>query len=65
MADSNTPSFKKLLQNPSQVTDILQNPGKKGLEFFQNLTPKEQQYILFAGAAGLLAYGIYVGRKGA
>ncbi|WP_242917768.1 hypothetical protein [Pontibacter liquoris] len=58
-------SIKSLFQNPSHLTDILKDPSKKGLEFYNGLSVKEQQYIVFAAAAGLIAYGIYLNRKGA
>ncbi|MBJ6119221.1 hypothetical protein JAO76_13510 [Pontibacter sp. BT310] len=59
---SNT-SLKSLIQNPSQLADIMKDPGKQGLDFYNNLTVKEQQYILFAAAAGLIGYAIYLGRQ--
>ncbi|MHA6248391.1 hypothetical protein ACXYMU_10670 [Pontibacter sp. CAU 1760] len=63
MENTKTHSFKSLLQNPSQLTEIMNDPGKHGLEFYKNLSVKEQQYLLFAAAAGLIGYGIYIGSK--
>lgn len=63
MAKSDTQSLKNLVRDPSQLTDIIKDPGGKGVDFYKNLTVKEQQYILFAAAAGLIGYGIYLGRQ--
>ncbi len=65
MENSASSLFKSLLDDPSQVSQIMQDPSKKGLEFYNNLPVKEQQYLIFAAAAGLIAYGIYLGRKNA
>ncbi|TPE42977.1 hypothetical protein [Pontibacter mangrovi] len=54
-------SLRSLISNPSQLADIIKDP-KSGIDFYKNLTVKEQQYIIFAAAAGLIAYGIYLGR---
>ncbi|WP_299759112.1 hypothetical protein [uncultured Pontibacter sp.] len=56
-------SLRGLLQDPSQLTDIIKDPTK-GLDFYKALSVKEQQYILFAAAAGLIGYAIYLGRSG-
>lgn len=56
-----TTSFKSLLQNPSELTDILEDPGKNGLAFYSGLSAKEKQYVIFTAAAGLLLYGLYIG----
>lgn len=63
MENSTTHSLKSLIQDPSQLTDIMKDPASKGLEFYQGLSVKEQQYIIFAAAAGLVAYGLYLGRR--
>ena len=65
MGNSVTSTLKNLLQDPSQLAAIMQDPGKKGLEFYNSLSVKEQQYLVFAAAAGLIGYGIYLNRKGA
>ncbi|MEJ8756911.1 hypothetical protein WG947_07895 [Pontibacter sp. H259] len=56
-------SIMSLVQNPSQLADILKDPAKHGLDFYNGLSVKEKQYILFAAAAGLLGYAIYLGRQ--
>lgn len=63
MENQNTESLKNLVQDPSQITEIINDPGK-GVKFFQRLSMKEQQYLIFAAGAGLIAYGIYLGKKG-
>jgi len=65
MENTATTSLKKMLQDPSQLVDVMNDPGKKGLELYNNLPVKEQQYLVFAAAAGLICYGIYLGRKSA
>ncbi|WP_276497177.1 hypothetical protein [Pontibacter litorisediminis] len=58
---SNT-SLRSLVQDPSQLADIIKDPTK-GLDFYKGLSVKEQQYLLFAAAAGLIGYAIYLGRS--
>ena len=58
-------SIMSLVQNPSQLADILKDPAKHGLDFYNGLSVKEKQYILFAAAAGLLGYAIYLGKQNA
>lgn len=58
-----TESLKDLVEDPSQLTDIINDPAGKGMSFFNNLRVKEQQYIIFAAGAALIGYGIYLGRK--
>jgi len=66
MENTATTSLINMLKDPSQLADIMKDPSKKGLELYNNLSVKEQQYIVFAAAAGLIGYGIYLGsRKGA
>lgn len=55
-------SLRGLIQDPSQLADIIKDPTK-GLDFYKGLSVKEQQYILFAAAAGLIGYAIYLGRR--
>ncbi|PRY10161.1 hypothetical protein CLV24_11578 [Pontibacter ummariensis] len=62
MAESTTESLKDLIEDPSQLTDIVNDPAGKGIKFFKNLSVKEQQYIIFGAGAALIAYGIYLGR---
>lgn len=56
-------SLQSLIHNPSQLSDILKDPGKHGLDFYNGLSVKEKQYILFAAAAGLIGYAIYLGKQ--
>jgi len=59
---SNT-SLRSLMENPSHLADIMKDPAKTGLDFYNGLSVKEKQYILFAAAAGLIGYAIYLGRQ--
>ncbi|MDX5421039.1 MAG: hypothetical protein LPK14_02210 [Hymenobacteraceae bacterium] len=63
MENKATHTLKSLFQDPKHLTGIMQDPGKKSLEFYKGLSVKEQQYIIFAAAAGLIAYGVYIGVK--
>ncbi|MFD2247461.1 hypothetical protein [Pontibacter ruber] len=56
-------SLLGLVQNPTSLADIINDPAKKGMEFYQGLSVREKQYILFAAAAGLIGYAIYLGRQ--
>jgi len=56
-------SIMNLVQNPSQLADILKDPGKHGLDFYNGLSVKEKQYILLAAGVGLIGYAIYLGRQ--
>lgn len=56
-------TLKTLLQDPSEIEALISNPGKYGLDFYKSLSSKNQQYIVFAAAAGLIAYGIYLGKQ--
>lgn len=58
---SNT-SLRSLVQDPSQLADIIKDPTR-GLDFYKGLSVKEQQYLLFAAAFGLIGYAIYLGRS--
>ncbi len=61
--NSQQTSLQSLIQNPSQLADIMKDPGKHGLDFYNGLSVKEKQYIMFAAAAGLIGYAIYLGRQ--
>ncbi|MFD1186422.1 hypothetical protein [Pontibacter rugosus] len=63
MENSNTESLKSLVEDPSQLTDIINDPAGQGLSFFKRLQVKEQQYLIIAAGAVLIGYGIYLGRK--
>ncbi|MBB6612702.1 hypothetical protein H7F15_16790 [Pontibacter sp. Tf4] len=56
-------SLKSLIQDPSRLADIMKDPSKSGLDFYNGLSVKEKQYLLFAAAAGLIGYAIYLGRQ--
>ncbi|GHA80902.1 hypothetical protein [Pontibacter akesuensis] len=52
-----------LVQNPAQIKEFMDDPTKV-LDFYKKLPVNEKQYILFAAAAGLIGYAIYLGKKG-
>lgn len=57
-------TINNLLQNPSDISEVMSNPAQFGMDFWNELTNKDKQYIAFAAAAGLAMYGIYLGRQG-
>ncbi|MCC9168089.1 hypothetical protein [Pontibacter harenae] len=60
MDDNSKTTLKNLVDEPSQVKEIVNDPNK-GINFYQNLPVKQKQYLLYAAAAGLVGYGIYLG----
>ena len=56
-------TLNKVLQNPSEISEIMKDPAKYGMDFWNELSHKEQSYIVLAAAAGLAMYGIYLGRQ--
>ena len=62
-ANKSIPSLENLLKNPSEIFGIIKNPGKYGLDIYHGLSTKQQQYVLFAAGAGLILYGVYLGRN--
>lgn len=56
-------SINNLLKNPSDISEVISNPGKFGLDFWNELSNKEKSYLSFAAAAGLVMYGIYLNRQ--
>jgi hypothetical protein len=57
-------SLAHLIQNPHELSAIISDPGKAGLEFYWSLRNKDKSYVAFAAGIGLLAYGIYLSRTG-
>ncbi|WP_162054276.1 hypothetical protein [Pontibacter pamirensis] len=53
-------SLGNILKDPSELESLMQNPGKYGIDFYKSLTIRDKQYVAFAAAAGLIAYGIYL-----
>ncbi|MBC5773026.1 hypothetical protein H8S95_03035 [Pontibacter sp. KCTC 32443] len=64
-SNSTNTSLQSLIHNPSQLADIIKDPARHGLDFYNGLSVKEKQYILFAAAAGLIGYAIYLGKQSA
>ncbi|MHC2992667.1 hypothetical protein OB13_14145 [Pontibacter sp. HJ8] len=57
-----TGALNNLLKNPSEILGVIKNPGRYGMDIFNDLTTKQKQYVLYAAGAGLIMYGIYLGR---
>lgn len=56
-------SINNLLSDPSQISEVMTNPAKFGLDFWNELSNNDKKYIALAGAAGLAMYGLYLGRQ--
>lgn len=56
-------SLGNILKDPSELEALMHNPGKYGIDFYNSLTAKDKQYVAFAAAAGLIAYGIYLNKQ--
>lgn len=56
-------SIVNILKDPSEIEAMLSNPGKYGLDFYNGLSTKNKQYIVFAAAAGLIVYGLFLSRQ--
>ena len=64
MEDNNqeTKALTDLIQNPQEISNIINNPADSGMKFDQQLRNKDKQYVAFAAGLGLLAYGFFLGR---
>lgn len=56
-------TLNKVLNDPSEIGEIMKDPGKFGLDFWNELSNKERSYIAFAAGAGLILYGIFISRQ--
>ncbi|WP_198001443.1 hypothetical protein [Nibribacter ruber] len=57
-------SLADLIQDPSHISAIINNPAESGMEFYQSLHNKDKSYVAFAAGFGLIAYGLYLARGG-
>ncbi|WP_181306867.1 hypothetical protein [Rufibacter sp. XAAS-G3-1] len=64
MEDNNqeTKALADLIQNPQEISNIINNPADSGMKFYQSLRNKDKQYVAFAAGIGLIAYGFFLGR---
>jgi len=58
-----TSTFSNLLKNPGEIANILQNPGKYGLDVYKSMSNQNKQYLVFAAGIGLIIYGITLRKK--
>ena len=52
-----------LVTKPDNIHKAFEDPGKFGMEVYNKLTNKQKQYLAFAAGAGLIGYGIFLGKK--
>lgn len=64
MANSTSPkSLVNILKDPSEIEALMNNPGRYGMDFYNGLSTKNKQYLVFAAAAGLIVYGLYLSQQ--
>lgn len=56
-------TLESLVKDPAKLADIIKDPGRNGLDFYNGLSNKQKQYVLLAAGLGLVVYGIYLGRQ--
>ena len=59
----NTFSFSGLFANPSAIVDITKNPSKYALNFYNSLSTRNKQYIVYGAGVALLIYGYTLKNK--
>jgi len=60
---SNTFSFSGLFSDPSVIMDITKNPGKYAMNYFNSLSTRNKQYIVYGAGVALLIYGYTLKNK--
>jgi len=63
MENNSNTTLQSLVEEPAQVKEIINDPANEGLKFYKKLPVKQKQYLLYAAAAGLVGYSIYLGKK--
>ncbi|WP_190300353.1 hypothetical protein [Rufibacter hautae] len=58
-----TKALTDLIQNPQEISNIINNPADSGVKFYQQLRNKDKQYVAFAAGLGLIAYGFFLNRS--
>ncbi|MFD2512287.1 hypothetical protein ACFSRY_00295 [Pontibacter locisalis] len=61
---TNYKTIDNLIDNPSEISEVIKNPQKYGMDFWDELSEQHKSYVVFAAAAGLLMYGLYLYRQG-
>jgi len=61
-SNTETKALTDLIENPSEISSIINNPADSGVKFYQSLRTKDKQYVAFAAGLGLIGYGIYLNR---
>jgi hypothetical protein len=51
------------MQNPSEILNVVKNPGRYGMDVYKGLSTQQKQYVLFAAGAGLIIYGFVLGKN--
>jgi len=60
---SNTFSFSGLFSDPSVIMDMTRNPGKYAMNFYNSLSTRNKQYIVYGAGVALLIYGYTLKNK--
>lgn len=61
--ENNRSSLVNMLTDPDNIHRAFEDPTNFGKEIYQALDIKQKQYLAFAAGAGLIAYGIYLGKQ--
>jgi hypothetical protein len=61
---TNYKTIDKLLENPSEISEVMKDPAKYGKDFWYELSDQHKSYVMLAAGAGLLMYGLYLRNQG-
>jgi hypothetical protein len=60
---TNYQTINKLLDDPSEISEVMKNPQKYGMDFWNELSNQHKSYLMIAAGAGLFMYGVYLSRQ--
>jgi len=60
---ANNSFFSGLFANPSMIMEITKNPGKYAMNFYNSLSTRNKQYIVYGAGVALLVYGYTLKNK--
>jgi len=55
--------FNGLFSDPSVIVDITKNPSKYAMNFYNSLSTRNKQYIVYGAGVALLVYGYTLKNK--
>ncbi|MCC9167309.1 hypothetical protein [Pontibacter harenae] len=64
MADISTKQpLKDLLDNPQKISEVMEDPGKFGMDVYKSLSNQNKMYLSFAAGVGLIIYGFMLRKQ--